>query len=131
MDKVELSWKEGMEFKAQSEGGIEVSIDGQKEQGPNPPEIFLMGLSSCASIHLTMILEKMRVEIDDLEVVVNGQRREESPRYFANIKLEFIIYGEELPEDKLENALKLAAKNCGMWQSIRPDTEISYSYEVK
>jgi putative redox protein len=131
MDKVELNWQKDMEFIGQGAGEVKINIDGKKKEGANPPELLLMSLGSCSGIHLKMLLDKMRIEFDDLKVEASGERAEDSPRYFTEIELIFKVWGKEIAEEKFEKALKLAIDHCGIWNTIGNETDINYSYEIK
>lgn len=131
MEKVKLNWKEEMEFGAQGGSEVGLTIDGAKKKGANPPELLLMSVASCTSIHLKLVLDKMRIEFDDLAVEVEGKRAEESPKYFTDIEFEFKVWGDEIEAEKMEKALNLAIDNCGMWQTVGSDTEMTFSYEIK
>ncbi|SKA02601.1 OsmC family protein [Selenihalanaerobacter shriftii] len=131
MTNVELNWNEEMKYDAKGDAEIDISIDGHKKEGANPPEIFLMGAASCVSIHLTMVLKKMRIELEDLNIKVNGERAEESPRYFVDIEFNFEVTAKDLAEEKMDRALNLAVENCGMLNTIREETNLTYNYEFK
>ncbi len=116
--------------------GNSISIDssavGPKEsKGVSPMELLLMGIAGCSSIDIVMILEKMRQPLDDLEIIVEGKRREEIPRTFTDIHLKFIFIGN-LKVDKVESAIQLSMeKYCSVSKMLEKAATITHEYEIK
>ncbi|SJZ84273.1 OsmC family protein [Selenihalanaerobacter shriftii] len=128
MTEVNVKWEPGKKFCCTGEGnGKEIVIS---KDDISATESFLMGLCTCSTINLINILEKMRLDFEDLNVNAEGDITDEGRRYYEKIHMHFEIYGN-IPEDKLERALDLAEKNCLIVQTIGPDTEITHSYELK
>ncbi len=61
------------------------------------------------------ILNKMRVDIEDFNVTVEGELTEEHPKYFHTITVTYTFKGKDLPMDKLEKAVNLSQERyCGV-----------------
>jgi len=57
----------------------------------------------------------MRVEIEDLQVIVEGDMTEEHPKYYERMHVIFQFKGKDLPLEKLEKAVGLSEeKYCGV-----------------
>lgn len=116
--------------------GIKVHIDGTPEiggqdLGVRPMEMVLMALGSCASLDFVTILTKQRQKIDGLEITVSGQRREETPRIFTSIHIDFSLYGE-IDTAKAEKAAELAVKKyCSVHDMLAAGgIEITYNLQI-
>ncbi|MGM0471254.1 MAG: OsmC family protein [Bacillota bacterium] len=127
MTEVNVEWKGGMEFDCQGEeNGAEITI-GKGELAAT--ESFLMGLATCSTVNILMILEKKRFDLEDLKINVTGDIPDEKPRFYQTIHMDFQLKGDIL-EEELDRIFELAEKNCPLWQTIRPETEVTYDYEL-
>lgn len=115
---------------------VKVHIDGSPEiggegLGVRPMELVLMALGSCSALDLVSILKKQRQQIDDLQVDVNGTRREEIPNIFTHIHIGFRLSGQIDPV-KAEKAAALAVKKyCSVHDMLAAGgVEITYSIAV-
>src|SRR5690606_931203 len=87
-------------FEASSElSSVKVNIDGSEAiggegKGVRPMELVLMALGSCSVFDLNTILQKQRQEIEDIQVEVEGDRREEIPNIFTKIHIKFLLKGK-------------------------------------
>ncbi len=108
-----------------------MTIDGDSEAGPSPTEALLLSLAACMAIDVRLILTKGRVPLHSLEVDVEGGRREDPPRYFRRARMALRLGGPE-PEhhDKIQRALDLSRdKYCSVLHTLRPDLDLTISYE--
>lgn len=97
--KVTGNWKGKRHFEAQGPSGHMVSMDakpeaGGEDKGNRPMELVLMGLIGCTGIDVTMILERMREPLEDLQIEADGTRSEEHPQKFTEIHLTYHLTGE-------------------------------------
>ena len=129
--KAELNWVEGMEFNSKGDSGHNIVIDASEEnKGPNPMELVLNGVAGCTAIDIVVILDRMRLELEDLNIKVEGKRAEEPPKKFTEINLDYKLKGKDLTEDKVERAIKLSIeKYCSASNSL--DAEINYTYTIE
>ncbi|WP_149912498.1 OsmC family protein [Sphingobacterium cavernae] len=136
--KVELQRiNKGVHFEASSElSTVKVNIDGSDSiggegKGVRPMELVLMALGSCSVFDLTTILQKQRQQIDDIQVEVKGDRREEIPNIFTNIHLSFILKGN-IDEVKAQKAAELAVKKyCSVHDMLAAGgVNITYSLKI-
>ncbi|MCI4670469.1 MAG: OsmC family protein [Bacteroidia bacterium] len=127
---------QAVHFEAGNIENIKVNIDGSPEaggigKGVRPMELVLMALGSCSSIDVVLILEKMRQELIDLKIEVEGKRAEDKvPKVFTDIHLKFILTGK-LDESKVEKALDLAVnKYCSVKDMLHATVKITHSFEI-
>lgn len=116
---------------------VKVHIDGSPDiggqgLGPRPMELVLMALGSCSALDLVSILKKQRQQIDDLQIDVAGQRREEIPNIFTSIHLVFKLKGQIDPE-KAEKAAYLAVKKyCSVHDMlVAGGVDVTYDIEIQ
>ncbi len=137
--KVELNRvDDAFHFEATGASGIAVNIDageniGGHNAGARPMELLLMGLGGCTSIDLILILKKQRQPLEDLKLVIEGERvkiegTEMSP--FRKINIHFIFKGN-LDQSKVEKAIALSMeKYCSATAQLACLAEITHSFEI-
>lgn len=138
---------EGMEIHAKHAGGMTflarggsnhwVVMDsdpavGGDDAGARPMELLLMGLAGCTGMDVISILRKKRVAVEGFEIRVHGDRREEHPKAFTNIEIEYIFIGRDLPRHHLERAVELSQeKYCGAAATLRAAATISHRITIR
>ncbi|MDI3547227.1 MAG: putative redox protein [Halanaerobiales bacterium] len=133
--KSKLIWKGDLGFVAKGGSGHEVIIDAAEEsgghdQGPRPMELLLHGLAGCTAIDVVLILKKMKVELTDFSVEVEGERAEEHPRRFTRIHLKYKLKGKGLTEKNISRAINLSQeKYCSASNSFNAEITSSYEFE--
>ncbi|TDS10369.1 OsmC family protein [Sphingobacterium paludis] len=133
--KIHLNRKnDAVHFEASSElSSIKVNIDGSESiggegKGVRPMELVLMALGSCSVFDLSTILKKQRQTIEDIQVEVEGTRREEIPNIFTQIHITFTLQGD-IDEEKAQKAAELAVKKyCSVHDMLAAGgVDITYS----
>jgi putative redox protein len=126
---VALEWKGGLRFAGATPGG-ELLVDGDSAAGPSPVQALAFALAGCMAADLVLILTRSRLPPRALRVTFTGERAEQDPRRFVRIGLRFEVSGA-VPAEKVERALALSReKYCSVWHSLRPDIELTTSFEV-
>jgi putative redox protein len=127
-----LRWSEGLVFEGGSGKSPLVVMDGDGVRGPSPMELLLLSLGGCMAIDLRVILERSRVPLDTLDLVIEGDRVEESPRRYESIRMVFRLSGPgEGDRAKVQRALDLSTERyCSVHHTLRPDLSIQTSYEL-
>ncbi len=116
---VDVAWNSKMSFKA-SFDGHEVILDadssaGGEDKGPRPKPFMLVALGGCTGMDVISILKKMRVEVKDFHVKVEGELTDEHPRYYRKMHITYEFKGKDLPMDKLKKAVSLSEERyCGV-----------------
>ena len=107
------------------------SQHGGHEAAAKPMELVLMGLGGCSGMDVVSVLKKMRVPFTDMEVNVDADQADEHPRVFTSIRMEFLIYGENIEGAKVEQAIELSKnKYCSVWAMLKKTADIQYSYRI-
>ena len=75
--KVSLKYSENLHFTASARHFDDIHIDEPEsfhgtDKGPSPVEFFLIGIGGCLGSTFAYCLQRHNVEIDALEVVVDG-----------------------------------------------------------
>jgi len=128
--KITASWKQKMAFEVEV-AGHKIIIDagenvGGENKGPQPKPFMLVALGGCTAMDVISILTKMRVELDDFKVSVEGDLTEEHPKHFYKMKVIYEFTGKNLPMEKLKKAIDLSEERyCGVSESYRKAMELS------
>ena len=94
--------------------------------GPSPMEMVLMGLGGCSGIDVMHILEKMRQPVTGCQVELEGERAEETPRVYEKIHLIYTISGNNLSQQRVEEAVRLSnEKYCSVSVMLNASVELS------
>jgi len=88
---------------------------GGNNLGPRPKALLLSALVGCMGYDVMTILNKMKLELEDLNVDMEAEAREEDPKIYNYIKLIWRFKGKNLPIDKINRAVELSHdKYCGV-----------------
>ncbi|MEM9680324.1 MAG: OsmC family protein [Bacteroidota bacterium] len=123
-------WKGGLTFESDNPSGktviMDTDIEGTDERfGLSPKAMMLSSLAGCSGLDVISILDKMKVEIDDLKIEVSGQLTDEHPKYYHTVTVDYHFYGPDLKKDKCERAVELSVeKYCGVMEMFRRFAEI-------
>ena len=118
-ESVKVSWLGKMSFEAEVDKhkiilDADTSVGGENK-GPKPKPLMLVALAGCTGMDVVSILKKMRVELDGLNVEVEGHLTEEQPEKFYKMHVIYEFRGKELPMDKLNKAISLSEERyCGV-----------------
>ena len=94
-------------------------------------QALLAAVAGCMAIDIVHILKRMRRAPEHLSGQVSGERADDHPRRFVNIRLEFTASGGAVVQDRLEQSVELSfAKYCSVLHSLATDTEYSWSARV-
>ncbi|WP_347839347.1 OsmC family protein [uncultured Draconibacterium sp.] len=132
---VDMAWTDKLAFKADMDGH-EVIIDASEEVGgsdlgPRPKKLMLTALAGCTGIDVVMILKKMKVDFEALNVIVEGELTEEHPKYYNKMTIVYQFKGKDLPLAKLEKAVKLSEeKYCGVSAVYREAVDMKTEIRV-
>ena len=73
------------------------------------------------------ILERQRQKIKQFNITANGKRREEEPRSYESIDIEYSLKGESIRRDAVERAIRLSLeKYCSVKAMTNVKLNITY-----
>ena len=126
-----LTWQEGLRFVGGATGGPAATIDGDNVAAPGPMLTLLLAAASCSGSDVVLILQKMRVQLREFRIDVSGVRREEEPRRYVALHLDYHLAGEGLDQAKARRAIDLSLeKYCSVIHSLAPDIGITYALSL-
>jgi putative redox protein len=127
---------QAVHMKATNEEGAVVHVDGAakvggENKGFRPMQLLLAGLGSCSSIDIVGILKKQKQPLEDLQVLVDGEREDKKvPSLFRDIHVHFILKGD-LDEKKVKRAVDLSMKTyCSVTRILEKTANVTYSFEI-
>lgn len=134
--KTRVKWIEDRTFLGQSGSGHSVimggaATDGGPDAGVRPMEMLLLGLGGCTAYDVVDILEKSRQPVTDVAIEIEGERAEDIPKVFTEIRVRYIVTGPGLDPAKVERAVSLSAdKYCSATVMLGASAKISHEIEI-
>ena len=128
---------QGLTFVARGDSNHWVVMDGPESvggtnAGSRPKELVLFAVAGCTASDVVSILKKKRIPVQEFEIRVSGTEREEHPKIFTDIHLEYIIRGENINPDDVERAIDLSAtKYCSVSAMLKPTVKITHSFKIE
>lgn len=115
-------------------GGHKITVDSRKEKGgddlgASPRQLMLLALAGCTGMDVASILLKMRENLKDLNIIVEGDLTDDHPRHYQSMHVIYEFTGKKLNPDNLRKAVDLSEqKYCGVMavykKVIRMSSEI-------
>jgi len=100
--------------------------------GASPKELLLFAIGGCTSSDVVSILQKKRVDLRHYEIHLRAKERDEHPRIFTEIHMEYIFYGDGLTEADVEKAIELSTnKYCGVSAMVQPTVKLTHSFRIE
>jgi putative redox protein len=130
---VKLQHVEDLRFNVEFPDGRKVELNSVEKMGQafTPMELFLVSLGGCTAMDIQWIMSRQRQRIDKLEVSVRGTRREEDPRYYENIELEYVLTGQNLKKEAVERAVRLSQeKYCSVRAMLNDSVKLKVAYTI-
>jgi len=127
----------GLTFAGMGDSGHWTMIDGPGEMGgndggPRPKELLLLSLAGCTGSDVASILRKKRSPFSRLDVDVTAEMRDEHPRVFTEIHVEYVIHGENVRTRDVERAIRLSETTyCAVSAMLRESVSITSSYRIE
>lgn len=119
--------KETISTKLLSDLAFEAEVDGHKvymdtslehggkNTGPRPKPLMMVALAGCTGMDVAAILKKMKVELEELSVDVEGDVSVDHPKRFLGMKVIYRVKGKDLKREKIEKAVNLSnTRYCGV-----------------
>jgi putative redox protein len=134
--KSELVWQEGLRFVGTTSSNHAIVLDSKKEVGgfetaPSPMELLSISLLGCTAMDVISILKKMRENVQDFRLFFEGERSNEHPKIFTNIKIIYQFKGKNLNYDNLKKAVELSQeKYCSVSNMLKKSANITYEIKI-
>ena len=128
---VKLSWNGGSRFTGVNAGGIDTTIDADKQSGASPAELLLESLGACASVDLVSILEEMGTPAAKFEVTLEANHYRTGPSYLTGARMLFDVWSDGITPDNLVRAINLSiSKYCSVYHSLRDDLKLRPQFRI-
>ena len=133
---VRATLETGMRFDVKTGSGHHVILDaaehnGGQDSGPQPMEMLLVALASCAGMDIITILRKKRQEITGYELRVHGMRAEKHPKVFMDITVEHFFTGHNIRPEAVERAIELSEDRfCGASAMLGKTATINHTFHI-
>lgn len=135
MPHATIRWTGGLKFEGMDSLGHLTIMEAHKNygglgEGTTPMDLFLIALGGCAGIDIVTMLEARKQELEAYEVIIDGERRDEHPRFFKKIVLRFILKGN-LDDNVVDHVIRLTmTKVCPIAAMLSNVAEVTWSYEI-
>ncbi|NPV71023.1 MAG: OsmC family protein [Firmicutes bacterium] len=124
---VAVSRKGQADFEASLPSGKSIVMS---SEGPKPVEMIIASLGGCSALTLEEIFKKMRIDVDDMAIEVEGLLTEDKPRLILGARLRCRFWGKDLKEEQVSRAVDLAKEYCSVHHTLEKAGPIEYSYEI-
>ena len=134
-ESITTKWLSNMAFETEI-NGHKILLDASSEvggenKGPRPKPLMLSALGGCTGMDVISILKKMRVDVEQFSVTVEGDLTEEQPKYFNKMHVIYEFTGKDLPLDKLQKAVSLSEERyCGVSALYRKAIELTSEIKI-
>jgi putative redox protein len=123
-----LIWQRGLQFTGSATGVPATTIDGDNAAGPGPMLTLLLAAAACTASDVVVILGKMQGDLRELRIDISGTRREEEPRRYVAIHLDYYLSAGRIDLAKARRAIDLSLeKYCSVLHSLAPDIAVTYA----
>ena len=132
---IKTVWKENNVISTDI-AGHDITIDlgedqGGQNQGPRTKKLLLASAAGCTGLDVVEMLRKMRVELKGFDIHIDAEQSDEYPKQYTELKLVYEFRGENLPEKKIERAVKLSFdKYCGVLAMYKSAVPVSYEIKI-
>jgi putative redox protein len=101
--------------------------------GFRPVELVLHALGACTAMDVVSVLEKKRMDVRGVEVVVSGAQREDDyPHYYETITLEYVVTGFGVEPAAVQRAIELSEeKYCSVKGMFGPQVSVDWTFRVQ
>lgn len=137
MDTVNVRWAGHRQLTAWDASGHGIVMDstpayGGEATGMRPVELVLYGLGGCTAMDVVSVLEKKRLDVRGVEIVLRGTQREDDvPHFYERIEVEYIVTGHGIPEEAVARAIELSeTKYCSVKGCLGPQVVVTSSFRV-
>ena len=135
-ETITANWLSDLAFEAEVDGH-KIYIDstmehGGKNTGPRPKPLMMVALAGCTGMDVAALLKKMKEEIEEFSVEVEGDITEEHPKRFEAMRVIYRLKGKRINRNNVEKAVNLSTqKYCGISANYSQAFPISYEIIIE
>jgi len=118
-ETISARWLTDLAFEAEVDGH-KIYMDssqehGGKNTGPRPKPLMMVALAGCTGMDVAAILGKMKENVEEFTVEVEGDVTEEHPKRFERMKIIYRVKGKGINQKNVEKAVNLSVtRYCGV-----------------
>lgn len=118
-ETISAIWLNDLAFEAEVDGH-KIYMDssqehGGKNTGPRPKPLMMVALAGCTGMDVAALLKKMREDVEEFSVEVEGDVTEEHPKRFEGMKVIYRVKGKDISRKNVEKAVNLSVtRYCGI-----------------
>ncbi|MCA9931494.1 MAG: OsmC family protein [Anaerolineales bacterium] len=123
-----------LEFDATMGSGFQFKMSSRPgQESGSPMEMLLAGLVGCTGVDVVSILQKMRQNIDGVDVEITAARAEDYPMVYTDADLIYVVRGKNIDPKAVEKAIELSEeKYCSASIMFRRSgVNIKTSYRIE
>lgn len=104
----------------------EMAID----HAPTPKETVLNAMCACSGMDIVSIAEKMRLNLEGLEMEATADKSSTLPSYFSKVHMKYFLKGDKEPEKFIKAVVFSMTKYCGVSYMISKVCAITYEVHL-
>ena len=135
-ETITTKWLTDMAFEAEVDGHkiyMDSTLEhGGKNTGSRPKPLMMVALAGCTGMDVVSILKKMREEVEEFSVDVEGDLTEKHPKRFAGMKIIYRLKGKGINRKNVEKAVNLSStRYCGVSANYREAFDIAHEIIIE
>ena len=135
-ETIKAQWLNDLSFETEVDGHkiyMDTAVEhGGKNLGPRPKLMMMVALAGCTGMDVAAILKKMRENVEEFSVEVEGDVTEEHPKRFAGMKVIYKVKGKGINRKNVEKAVKLSSeKYCGVSANYKEAFDITHEIIIE
>ncbi len=135
-ETITTRWLGDMAFESEVDGH-KIYMDssqehGGKNMGPRPKPLMMVALAGCTGMDVASILKKMREDVDEFSIDIEGDVTEEHPKRFGGMKIIYRLKGKGINRKNVEKAVDLSqSRYCGVSANYREAFPLSHEIIIE
>lgn len=135
-ETITTKWLSDMAFESEIDGH-KIYMDssqehGGKNMGPRPKPLMMVALAGCTGMDVVSILKKMREDVAEFSIDIEGDVTEEHPKRFEGMKIIYRLKGKGISRKNVEKAVDLSqSRYCGVSANYREAFPISHEIIIE
>lgn len=94
-------------------------------------ELLLMSLGTCAATAVATLLRRMGRQVTAFDANASGIRREEHPKSFESIHLQFTLASPDASAEDIQKAIDLSEQSvCPVWAMLKGNVIITTGFDI-
>ena len=127
--KTAVKWISDNSYNAElSVGTTKITSTMTDNTGIKPPEMILSALATCGGLFLRPQFVQNEIELISLAIEAEAEKAK-PPHMFSKINLHYTVKAE-IAEIKLVEMIEVAHKKCIVKNTLNPNIEITFSFEI-